>query len=40
MCLITVEWAGMDDTSAIQEMLAHLVELEEDIFIARFHQQV
>jgi hypothetical protein len=30
----------MDDTGAIQERLAQLVELEEDRFIAGFHQQV
>jgi hypothetical protein len=30
----------MDDTGTIQERLAQLVELEEDIFIAGFHQQV
>jgi hypothetical protein len=30
----------MDDTGAVQERLMQLVELEEDIFIARFHQQV
>ena len=30
----------MDDTGIIQERLARLVELEEDQFIAGFHQQV
>jgi hypothetical protein len=30
----------MDDTGIILERLAQLVELEEDRFIARFHQQV
>jgi hypothetical protein len=30
----------MDDPGAIQERLSQLVELEEDIFIAGFHQQV
>jgi hypothetical protein len=30
----------MDDTGIVQERLAQLVELEEDRFIARFHQQV
>jgi hypothetical protein len=28
----------MDDVGAVQERLAQLVELEEDIFIAGFHQ--
>jgi hypothetical protein len=30
----------MDDAGVVQERLVQLVELEEDIFIARFHQQV
>ena len=30
----------MDDTGAVQERLAQLVELEEDNFFAGFHQQV
>jgi hypothetical protein len=30
----------MDDIGVVQDILAQLVELEEDIFIARFHQQV
>jgi hypothetical protein len=30
----------MDDTGVFQERLTQLVELEEDIFIAGFHQQV
>jgi hypothetical protein len=30
----------MDDTRVVHERLAQLVELEEDKFIARFHQQV
>jgi hypothetical protein len=30
----------MDDTGIVQERLAQLVELEEDRFIAGFHQQV
>jgi hypothetical protein len=30
----------MDDTSAVRERISQLVELEEDIFIAGFHQQV
>ena len=33
-------FTGMDDTGAIQNRLAQLVELEEDRFIAGFHQQV
>jgi hypothetical protein len=33
-------FTDMDDTSVVQEMLAQLVELEEDRFIAGFHQQV
>jgi hypothetical protein len=33
-------FTGMDDTGTIQERLAHLVKLEEDRFIARFHQHV
>jgi hypothetical protein len=32
-------FTGMDDTGVVQERLAELVELEEDRFIARFHQQ-
>jgi hypothetical protein len=31
---------GMDDTGVVQDRLAQLVELEEDRFIAGFHQQV
>jgi hypothetical protein len=31
---------GMDDTSVVQERLEQLVELEEDRFIAGFHQQI
>jgi hypothetical protein len=30
----------MDDTDVVQERLAYFIELEEDIFIAGFHQQV
>jgi hypothetical protein len=30
----------MDDTGVVQNRLAQLVELEEDIFIVGFHQQV
>jgi hypothetical protein len=33
-----VSFTDMDDTGIVQERLAQLVELEEDIFIARFHQ--
>jgi hypothetical protein len=32
-----VAFTDMDDTGAIQERLAQLVELEEDIFIVGFH---
>jgi hypothetical protein len=35
-----VSFTGMDETSSIQERLAQLVELEEDIFIVGFYQQV
>jgi transposase InsO family protein len=35
-----VAFIGMDDTGAIQERLAQMVVLEEDRFIAGFHQQV
>jgi hypothetical protein len=31
-------FTGMDDTGFVQERLAQLVELEEDRFIAGFHQ--
>jgi hypothetical protein len=33
-------FTDMDDTRVVQEMLAQLVELEEDIFMVGFHQQV
>jgi hypothetical protein len=33
-------FTDMDDTGVVQERLAQLVELEEDRFIAGFHQQV
>jgi hypothetical protein len=33
-------FTDMDDTGAVQERLAQLVELEEDRFITGFHQQV
>jgi hypothetical protein len=33
-----VSFTDMDDTSVVQERLAQLVELEEDIFIVGFHQ--
>jgi hypothetical protein len=35
-----VAFTDMDDPGAVQERLAQLVELEEDRFIAGFHQQV
>ena len=35
-----VSFIGMDDIGVVQERLAQLVELEEDRFIAGFHQQV
>jgi hypothetical protein len=35
-----VAFIDMDDTDVVQERLAQLVELEEDRFIAGFHQQV
>jgi hypothetical protein len=35
-----VAFTDMDDTSIVQERLAQLIKLEEDRFIARFHQQV
>jgi hypothetical protein len=38
--LIIVSFTDMDGTGAIQEMLTQLVELKEDRFISRFHQQV
>jgi hypothetical protein len=33
-------FTDMDDIGAIHERLAQLVELEEDKFIASFHQQI
>jgi hypothetical protein len=33
-----VAFTDMDDTSVVHERLAHLVELEEDRFIAGCHQ--
>jgi hypothetical protein len=38
--LIIAAFTDMDDIGAIQDRLAKLVELEEDRFIAGFHQQV
>jgi hypothetical protein len=38
--LIIDAFTNMDDTGTIQERLAQLVDLEEDIFVAGFHQQV
>jgi hypothetical protein len=35
-----VSFIDMDDTSIVRERLAQLVELEEEIFISIFHQQV
>jgi hypothetical protein len=35
--LRTIAFTSMDDTGIVQERLAHLVELEEDRFIAGFH---
>jgi hypothetical protein len=35
-----VSFTNMDDTDAIHERLEQLVELEEDRFIAGFHQQI
>ena len=31
---------GMDDPEALEECIAQLIQLEEDHFIASFHQQV
>jgi hypothetical protein len=36
--LRTVAFTDMNDSGVVQERLAQLVELEEDRFIARFHQ--
>jgi transposase InsO family protein len=35
-----VAFTYMEDTGVVRERLSQLVELEEDIFIARFHQQI
>jgi transposase InsO family protein len=35
-----VAFTNMDDTGTIHERLSQLAELEEDIFIAEFHQQI
>jgi transposase InsO family protein len=35
-----VAFTGMDDTGVVQDRLTQLVELEEDRFIAGFHQQI
>ena len=35
-----VAFTDMDDTGAIHERLAQLVELEEDRFITSFHRQI
>jgi len=43
-CILTSLWivafTGMADHRALEERLAQLTELEEDIFFTRFHQQV
>ena len=31
---------GMDDAKALEERFTQLVQLEEDLFVARFHQHV
>jgi hypothetical protein len=33
-------FTGMDDTDVVQDRLMQLMEIEEDRFIAGFHQQV
>jgi hypothetical protein len=38
--LIIAAFMGMDDINAVQDKLMKLIELEEDKFIAGFHQQV
>jgi hypothetical protein len=38
LCIATI--TELSDTGMIEERLAQLVQLEEDRFIARFHQQV
>jgi hypothetical protein len=38
--LIIAAFIGMDDTDVVQDRLTQLMELEEDRFIAGFHQQV
>jgi transposase InsO family protein len=40
LSLRIVSFTDMDDTRVVQERLAQLVELEEDIFVAGFHHQV
>jgi transposase InsO family protein len=35
-----VAFTGMDNTSIVQDRLTHLLELEEDRLISKFHQQV
>ena len=35
-----VALTGMDDAEALEERIAQLVQIEEDHFIAGFHQQV
>jgi hypothetical protein len=36
--LIIATFIGMDDTTIVQDKLTQLMELEEDMFIAGFHQ--
>jgi hypothetical protein len=38
MCIATI--TKLSDTGAIEEILANLAQLEEERFVARFHQQV
>jgi hypothetical protein len=38
--LIISAFTDMNDIGVVRERLSQLVELEEDRFIARFHQQV
>ena len=38
LCIAAVP--GMDDEAALEERVAQLIQLEEDRFIASFHQRV
>lgn len=38
--LCIVAFMGMEDCEALEDRLAQLMELEEDRFLARFHQQL